>query len=153
MNYKFEIKTMNSHDALTIRTNTDITELKTVLATSYNKILRYLGENGEFPYGFPFIIYHNNDMDNLDIEVGFPVNAKFLGDEDIHMSHTPGGHILSCVHVGSYDNIELTYKALTEALHKYDYHPTGSAYEIYLNDPSDTPANDLLTEVGFMLNE
>ena len=39
------------------------------------EIAQYLAEQSEQPAGAPFVAYYNMDMQNLDVEIGFPVTA------------------------------------------------------------------------------
>ena len=153
MDYKFKIMKTQSKDALIIRINSSLENLKNDVDKAYHELLTYLAANNEFPGGYLFMIYNNKDVINLDLEIGFPINRKFLGNQSISMGHTPGGYVLTCMHVGSYDSLNETYSSLEKYMTNYSLTPKGKYFEIYYNNPADTPINDLITEVGAFLEE
>jgi len=52
-----------------------------------------------------------------------------------------------CVHQGAYEELGLAYHAVFAAIQVHGHEQVGSMREVYLNDPSDTPVEQLLTEV------
>jgi len=151
MGYKCELKEQNIQIILTIRTNSPVQELPQVFGTSYGAIMHYLEELGESPIGAPFAAYYNMDMQNLDIEIGFPVSRKLPDKGEIKSSEIPAGKFASCLFTGPYSDIEPAYNELTQWTKEKGYEPTGIAYEIYLNDPQITPPQELRTEIRFLL--
>ena len=153
MDYKFKIMKTQSKDALIIKLNSSLENMKYDVDKAYHELLTYLASNNEFPGGHLFMIYNNKNNDKLDLEIGFPINRKFLGTQSIYMGHTPGGYVLTCMHVGSYDSLSETYKSLEKYMSDYKLTSKGKYFEIYYNNPADTPVNDLITEVGVYLEE
>jgi len=122
-----------------------------VLGQAYGAIAQYLGELGEQPAGPPFVIYHNDDMQDLDVEIGFPVARELPSKGDIQASEIPGGKVATCLYVGPYAEIEPAYAALSEWMRENGHEATGVAYEMYLNDPQQTPPAELQTQIVFPL--
>jgi effector-binding domain-containing protein len=91
------------------------------------------------------------DMENLDVEIGFPVGKSLAGKEDIRSGELPAGRYGVCLHQGPYDAIEPAYKALTDFVNEQGLTPTGLSYEMYLNDPQATPPEELQTRILFPL--
>jgi len=151
MGYKCEVKEKKAQPVISVRTNSAVQDLPQVLGKYYGAIAQYLGELRENPTGPPFVAYYNLDMQNLDIEIGFPVSKKLGGKEDIKMSEIPSGRFASCLFTGPYNEIEPAYNELNQWLEEKGYESTGVAYEVYLNDPSQTPPEDLKTEILFPL--
>jgi effector-binding domain-containing protein len=112
---------------------------------------QYLGELGEQPVGPPFVAYFNEDMADLDIEIGFPVARELPGRGGVQPSEIPGGKVATCLHVGPYGEIEPAYEALTEFVAESGHEATGICYEVYLNDPQETPPEALQTQILFPL--
>jgi len=73
MTLKCELKEQPAQPILSVRTMTSVHELPQELGRIYGAIATYLAEIGEQPSGAPFAAYYNMDMDNLDVEIGFPV--------------------------------------------------------------------------------
>ena len=151
MSHSCEIKEQAAQPTLTIRTRASVGDLPKVLGKVYGAIVHYLGELGEQPAGAPFAAYYNMDMENLDVEIGFPVSSKLAGKGDIKASEIPGGMVATCLYTGPYSQVEPAYEALTKLVDDSEYDPTGVAYEMYLNDPNQTPPDELQTLILFPL--
>jgi effector-binding domain-containing protein len=151
MAFQNEIKTQDPQPTLSIRSRTSIQGLPRLLGESYGKIAGYLAELGEEPAGAPFAAYHNMDMHDLDVEIGFPVAKAIQGKGEIQASQIPGGKLGYALHTGRYGDIAPAYDALTQFVKEQGYEPTGVSYEFYLNDPEETPQEQLLTQLVFPL--
>ncbi|KAA3657756.1 MAG: AraC family transcriptional regulator [Chloroflexi bacterium] len=151
MSYNCEVKEQPAQPVLSIRTRTPVQQLPQVLGEVYGKIGQYLGERQQPPAGAPFAAYYNMDIEDLDVEIGFPVATKLAGKDDIQANEIPEGHIASCLHVGPYNEVGPAYKALTQYVKEQGFEPTGIAYEFYLNDPMENPPEALQTQVLFTL--
>jgi effector-binding domain-containing protein len=91
------------------------------------------------------------DMQDLDVEIGFPVTKPLAGKDDIQASEVPGGKLGYALHTGRYGDIAPAYDALTQFVKEQGYEPTGVSYEFYLNDPEETPQEKLQTQIVFPL--
>lgn len=151
MSYQCEIKQQPAQPALSIRARTPVQDLGQVVGKAYGAIAQYLGEMGEQPAGPPFVAYYNMDMQDLDAEIGFPVSRKLPGRGDIQASEIPGGELATCLHIGPYDKVGAAYEALSRWIQDNGRAATGVAYEIYLNDPSQTLPQQLQTQILFPL--
>jgi effector-binding domain-containing protein len=141
----------SARPALTIRAQTSLEELPETLGEAFSDIMSYLGELGESPTGAPFVAYYNFDLASMDIVIGFPVAHTLPGRGNIQASELPSGKVASCLYTGPYDKVAPAYEALTQWIEEMGYTATGVAYEIYLNEPSDTPPEKLKTQIAFPL--
>ena len=153
MAYTCEIRNIPSRPAITIRTRTPLKNLKQVLDNSFQAIIDYMDEIGEKPAGPPFVIYYNMDMDDLDIEIGFPAAKKLSGIGYVAASETPHGKFLTTMYSGPYSGIESAYTALTEWGTDNKLEMTGVAVESYIDDPKIIPEQELHTQVMFALKK
>jgi effector-binding domain-containing protein len=151
MTYHCELLERPTQASLSIRTRTSVGDLPEVLAKAFGTIAGYLGEIGDEPAGPPFTAYYNMDMQDLDVEIGFPVSNQLPGREEISAGEIPGGKYATCLYTGPYKDIEPAYTALSEWIKAQGYEATGAAYELYLNDPSQTPPEELQTQILFPL--
>ncbi len=151
MPYQCEINERAAQPVLSIRTRVTVQDLARVSGQSYGAIAQYLGELGEQPAGAPFAAYYNMDMQDLDVELGFPVARPLLGKGEIQPGEIPGGLLASVMHIGPYADCGPAYEALTQFVKDHGHTATGVAYEMYLNDPSVTPPEQLMTQVVFPL--
>ena len=151
MSINCEFKKLASQPTLSIRLKTAAQDLPQVFGKGYGEIAEYLGELQEEPDGPPFAIYYNMDMQNLDLEFGFPVSPNLKGRGGIHKSETPSGECASCFHVGPYSEVESAYNALFQWIKENGYEATGVTYEVYLNDPDETPPDKLETQIFLLI--
>jgi effector-binding domain-containing protein len=151
MSYRFDAKEQPTRSVLSIRTRTSAKDLPQRLREGYGAIAQYLEEVGEKPVGPPFAAYFNMDMEDLDVEMGFPVSREFPGSDDITAGEIPGGKFAACFYTGPYSGVKLAYTALSQWMEDNGYEPTGVAYEMYLDDPAQTPPQDLRTQIMFPL--
>lgn len=151
MDYKCELFDQIDQPVLSVRTRTPVGNLPQVLGQAYGQIMQYLGELGEMPCGAPYTAYYNMDMQDLDLEIGFPVSKHIPGKEPVQAGVMPAGKYAACLHKGPYDQVGAAYEALTKFIQENGLQPTGVAYEFYLNDPTEVAPDELKTQVVFPL--
>lgn len=141
-----EILQTREQPVIMIRTRAKVEDLPMLIGESYGKMAAYLKATGEFLSEVPYVAYHNMDMRNLDVEIGFPVARALPGQEDIHPRIIPGGKAVYCLYQGAYSDMEPLYGEIFEWIAKNNYTPSGAFYEFYYNGP-EFPENLLLTKV------
>lgn len=151
MQYQFVLEEKEAQPTVSIRTRTALENLPQVLGKAYEDIMNYLSEIGVQPSGAPYVGYFNTDMQDLDIECGISVAQPVAGNNELKPSEIPAGRQVSCLYTGPYNQIEPAYNAIMEWIPANGYAPTGVCYEFYLNDPAETPENELLTRIVFLL--
>ena len=144
-----DIRSTQERHTLVIRTSTPVEKLSEVMGSGYGEIMQVMGTSGVQPAGPPFAVYHNMDMSNLDVEIGFPVTAKTQGSGRVKAGKLPGGKAAVTVHVGPYQKIEEAYNRLTAYVKEQGLETESFCYEFYLNDPGETKPEDLKTEIYF----
>ena len=106
MNYQFELVEKPAQSVISIRTRSSVENLPQVLGGVYGSIMNYLNEIGAEPAGAPFVGYFNMDMQDLDLEAGFPVSKPVAGKGELKPSEIPAGPRVACMHIGPYNQIE-----------------------------------------------
>ena len=149
MTNKCELIERSGVATLFVRTRSAVQDLPNLMPVIYVQIAQYLGEIGGQPSGPPYVAYYSMDMQDLDIEIGFPVSEILSGKGDIQTGEIAGGSYATCHHVGPYNEIAPAYSALTEWVEEEGIKTTGVAYEIYLNDPAEIPPEKLQTQILF----
>ncbi len=137
--------------AMAVRVRSAVQDLGAAFGTGYAAIGVYLDQEGVTPTGAPFGIYHNMDMEDLDVEMGIPVPEPLAGDGNVYAMEIPGGMWATKLHVGPYDQVGPVYEDLMAALTEKGYAPAGMSCEFYLNDPETVPPDQVQTLVGFPL--
>jgi effector-binding domain-containing protein len=135
-------------DVLSVRSRVPVQELPQFFSRVYGAIGQYIGELGEQPEGGVFALYHNLDMQNMDVEAGFTVSKPLPGKGEIQPGTVPGGTYAICHYTGPYDQMDPAYDFLKEYAHDRGYKVGEIIYEWYLNGP-DVPPQELQTDIAF----
>jgi len=141
------LREIEEFPVLMLRRRTNLEGLKEVIGDGFMKIATYLEYLGESPAGPPYVAYYNNEMDDLDIEIGFPVVTPLPGQGAIHGSFIRAHTAVECLHKGSYSKFPEVYGEMMKWMEIQDLSPVGAYYETYLNSPGDTPEAELLTMI------
>ena len=151
MSYECEVKEQPAQTVLSMRTRTSVGDLPQVLGQTYGAIAQYLEELGEHPVGPPFAAYYNVDLQDLDVEIGFPVAQKFPSKGDIGAGEIPAGRVATYMYTGPYSEMEPVYAPLSQWMEDNGYEPTGVVYEMYWDNPNNTPPEKWRTTIMFLL--
>ena len=151
MTYQCQLSDREQQPTLVVRKHASLQQMPQVLGQAWGAIMQYAGRDGLTPAGPPFVAYHNMDMQDLDLEIGFPFLKSLGGEGEVQAGELPGGKAAECLHTGPYDKIAAAYEALQKWLDENGHTPTGIAYEFYLNDPQTTRPEELQTQVVFPL--
>lgn len=136
---------------LMMRKRTTVEVLPTLLGASWGMLGAYLGNLGQAPAGPPYVGYFNMDMQDLEVEIGFPVAHPLAGKGEIEPGFFPGGKLATLLYTGPYQEMGPAYDALTEYVAANGFHPSGVSYEMYYNSPMDTAPEKLQTQIIFPL--
>ncbi|WP_407355297.1 GyrI-like domain-containing protein [Methanolobus sp. WCC5] len=142
-----EIKEEQAQPILSIRTRAAVRDLPVVIGESYEKIMQYMYRIGQEPAGAPFVAYYNMDMEDLDLEIGFPVAMPLQGSDEIGSSQIPAGKYVSMTYKGPYTGMEQPYGEMAKWIEDNGYKPKGISYEYYYNSPMEVPESELLTRI------
>ena len=148
-----EIRTVEPRNTLTVRVSTPVGELPTLMGRVFGEVAAFMQRKGIPFAGMPFALYHNMDMNALDVEIGFPVAGVVAGEGRIGASTIPGGRVAWAVHVGPYETIEQTYNALLAFAQERNLKVAEWMYESYLNGPDTTPPEELRTEICMPISD
>jgi len=151
MTYNCELFEQAAQPILSVRATTSVQGLPQALGEAFGAVAQYLSELGEAPAGAPFAAYYNMDAESLEVEGGFPVGRVIPGRGNVQAGEIPAGLNATCLHSGPYGELGLAYEALTEWVKEQGYEASGVAYEFYLNDPTETPPQELKTQILFPL--
>ncbi len=146
-----ETREQIAQPVLMMRTRTPAQGLPAVLGQCYGKIWTHMVAVGGQPGGAPYVAYFNMDMNDLDLEIGFPVNGELPGQGEVQAGALPAGKVATILFTGPYPSMADAYNALNEYMQANALQPTGTVYEFYLNDPAQTPPERLQTQIVFPL--
>ncbi|MCL2324958.1 MAG: GyrI-like domain-containing protein [Proteobacteria bacterium] len=129
----------------------DFSKMADMMGQGYQKLWDYVLECGKQVAGAPYCKYTNGSDDFMvfDIELGWPLSEPLPEQGDFFMTKTDEGKAIAAIHKGAYKDVEGTYIAMMKYLAENNLESTGVYYDYYLNDPSCTPEDELLTKVIF----
>jgi effector-binding domain-containing protein len=147
MSQECELLDRQAEPTLFVRARASARDLPEVLPKAWAAIMEHADRVGVQPSGAPYVAYHNMDMQDLDLEIGFTFPHEVTGEGEVVRGDIPGGRAVACLHVGPYEQISAAYDALHEWMETNQVAPSGAAYEFYLNSPLTTPPAELRTQV------
>jgi len=152
MERKIELQERPAQMVLGKHYRTSITKIADDIGAGYGAIFAYLGELGEPPAGMPFVLYPGDmqefDLEDFEMEVCVPVSRMLENRGDVKASEIPGGLAAVTLYKGPYDGVEPAYNDLDAWIKENGYKYAGPARETYMNDPSQVPESELLTEIS-----
>ena len=144
---QIECREQNAVPVLMVRARTAMKNLPQVIGENYQKIMGYLTTLGEQPADAPYTCYNNMDMDDLDVEMGYPVGKSLPGKGDILAGEIPAGRYVTAMYTGPYTEMEKPYNEMFAWMKDKGYELTGLYYEVYYNSPEEVPEEELLTKI------
>lgn len=153
MEYSCEIKHQKPTPTICVRTTTSVDHLPMVLGQAMGAMGAYMEQAGVQPAGVPYVAYFNMDMQNLNVEIGFPLAEPLEGAGALLPGILPEADVAVTMHAGPYTELGAAYEALTEYVQSKNRLPTGIVYEFYYNSPEEVKPEQLLTQIVFVLQD
>jgi effector-binding domain-containing protein len=126
-----------------------VKELSPFFAEAMPAVVQQLGRAGVSPVGPPMTVYRS-ERGHTFATVGFPVKPAPAGDPLVH-EQLPGGSVVRCVHVGSYETLPEVYHLLNCWFADRDLVLPQVIWEEYLIGPDTTCEAGCHTRVVFPL--
>lgn len=131
------------------RTGVNMGNMRETIDEMCAKLLAYLSAQGKGMSGPPYLKYMDMkpDFSEFELEWGFPVAEPLPDAGEFYMTKTHGGRAIAATHKGPYHTLEEAYTAIAAYQQEHSLKNTGVYYDIYLNNPDETPEEELLTQV------
>jgi effector-binding domain-containing protein len=124
----------------------DLQRIGQRMADAFGTVADHLEQDGMVVTGPAVAAYEMSD-DGFTVVAGFPVTGSFEGDSSVVPFRLPAGPVITCVHVGPYEELAATYDRLREVARGHgrlvDEH---LMWEEYLTGPG-TPPDQIRTRV------
>ncbi|MGM9927227.1 MAG: GyrI-like domain-containing protein [Bacillus sp. (in: firmicutes)] len=143
---RIEMLKKNEQPTMYIRTRTSVEKLPQLIGECYEKLAAYLKEMDEQLSEVPYVAYYNMDMQDLDVEIGFPMAKPMPNKGEIKAGSIPAGKRIFCMYQGPYNEIESIYNEMATWIVEKGFKSEGIAYEFYYND-MEYPESQWLTKV------
>lgn len=148
MEYKIQLVKAEAQPVAYIRTRCAQADLPKVIGGSYGKIMQHLGKMRVQPACAPYAAYHNLDMEDLDVEMGFPIPEEVAPGGDVLFRVMPAGSQIETVYKGPYSGMMEAYSQMQAWMDKNGYEVAGPVFEYYLTPP-EVPESEHLTKIVF----
>ena len=139
MDAQFEIREVEPKTTMSIRASAPVPEIGPKMMQILQEVIGYVMMSGGEMAGHPCSLYHSFDADNVDFEGGMPVAAAMAETDRIKVSGIPGGKAAFALHVGPYEKLEETWKAMEAWIEESDIEKADLCWEYYLSNPQNEP--------------
>jgi len=119
------------------------------MSEAFQAVWMYMQQAAIAPKGPALSVYYTYQEDRLTFRAGFVVAKDDLARAggDISGDVTPAGEVLHFTHKGPYSTLRDNYALMMAHIDDSGRSVSAPTWELYINDPAQTPAEDLLTEV------
>lgn len=128
-------------------------EIGASMAEAFGRLMSIVAAQGITPSSAPMAIYLGMDPAVLRYRAAIAVreaDADRLG-ADVDRDTLPAGQAVMTRHLGPYVNLNQTHRALWSHMEETGLKGAFPIWETYLNDPTTTAPEDLVTEVWRMV--
>ena len=151
---KIELIQQAEQFTLHVRLKTSVAGLNEAFDKNFALIESYLSEIGEQPAAAPYAAYYNHDMQDLDVEMGFPVAKALPGRDEIKAGIIPAFEQAVCgIHKGSYNSLDETYGQIYQYIADNNFEISGAHYDFYISNPDNTSENELITRIAIPVKQ
>lgn len=131
-------------------------EIRSALESAFDQLTEIIARAGIRTRGQPRAHFHYRDGEHVGFEIGFPIDP---GDEEaarqrgLAAGPADPGCALVHIHRGPYGKLHEAYRAMEQNLVERGLKGRGDLWELYLNDPDECGASDLLTQIVWPIDE
>jgi effector-binding domain-containing protein len=130
-----------SRPTAVVRASLPVAALPGFFGRAFSAVAGALARRGTPPTSEPFAYYPRPPGDTIDVEAGFfvyePITEPLA--DGVVPSQLPTGTVVTTTHVGPYEKLADTYRAMAEWAATQGLMPSGPMWEVYLTDPMREP--------------
>ena len=146
-----EIITREAVPTAVVTGTVSMADLRSFYDGAYPKVAGHLASQGRTPLQ-AFGLYRAMREDSIDLEVGFTTDGRVETGDDVIASELPGGEFVRVTHTGPYDGLGESWQRLEQWIRDQDdVRPGAMMFEVYVDDPQRTEADDLRTDLYWPL--
>jgi AraC family transcriptional regulator len=131
-------------------------EINEQLERGFAQLTERIARGGIRTQGQPRAHFHYRDGARVGFEIGFPIDSSEQGAARrarLEVGIASPGDALMHIHRGPYGRLRETYREMESTISRQGFLPRGDLWEVYLNDPDECEAGDLLTQVVWPIEE
>lgn len=124
-------------------------EIGPAMGAAFGEVFGFVKANGITPRSMPMSVYVTMDPNILRFRGGVMVLAKDAKKAEgaVKSASLPAGEVLTTTHIGPYDGLNHTHQEIWNKIRAEGIHAPMPVWEIYVDDPMETPPHALRTEV------
>lgn len=146
-----EIKQVLEHYTLTIRKTIDFMNDYSDFAMQVLALTSdYLNEMGIYPISGPVVCFHNQELESLDVEMGWQIAQRIENRDSMLCNMIPTQKVVSAIDLGPYEKQDPTLMDIFEWVKENGYEPQGPIFYCYLND-TERPEAEYLTQMSMSI--
>lgn len=147
-------KTLPPATVASLMIETDLESIGADIGSGFGRLAAGLGAAGAAPTGAPYLVFH----DVIDPETSGRVELCIPTGPDVELDgidtrDAPSVEVASTIHRGRYEDVGTAYHALSGWIRANGLEEAGPPRETYLNDPTEVPEGEQLTEVAWPVRE
>jgi effector-binding domain-containing protein len=144
------IEQQSPQPTMCVRTRAPARRLPQLLGQAFSDIIAAVTAQGGTVTGTPYVAYRNMNMEDLDLEIGFPVSRVLAVQGTVGPGELPAGSWASTMHIGPYADVGPAWNELQGYIRAQGKVPAPVGYEFYFDGP-ETPPEKIRTRVAFPL--
>lgn len=125
-------------------------QINATLEETFERLTEKIARAGIRTKGQPRAHFRYRSGPYVGFEIGFPIEAS---DEPaalragLNVGKAAPGEALVHIHRGPYTELGTTYREMERRINERGFRARGDLWELYLNDPDECKASDLLTQI------
>jgi effector-binding domain-containing protein len=150
MDSEVRLEQLGSRPLAVVRRRASSSELAKVVPEACGQVWGVVRERRIAGAGRHVALYWD---DKINLEVGVELEASFAGHGEVVGSATPAGAVLTSTHLGPYNRLHETHKAIRDWCKDHGYELAGPHWEIYghWTDEWNTDPTKIRTDVVYLL--
>ncbi|MEQ1607802.1 MAG: GyrI-like domain-containing protein [Hyphomonadaceae bacterium] len=131
-------------------------EINTAIQQAFEQLTEKIARAGIRTHGQPRAHFRYRDGEQVGVDIGFTIDP---GDEEaarragLSAGETVAGEAMVHIHRGPFARLGETHHQMEQDIGRKGLKPGGDVWEVYLNDPDDCRAQDLLTQIVWPLEQ
>ena len=144
-----EVFVMPAQHVLYIKGGASMEQIGPTLARLFPKVGEYVRAHGLTVAGAPLARYHMRPDGTFDIEAGTSITEANSGEGDVRYARWPSQRVAHVIHKGALDGLPAAHDMFHKWIRTQGLQIVGDLWEVYLSDPGNTPADQILTELVY----